>query len=143
VSPIDVVLDRLASHRVRPNGTDRWRACCPGHAGSNPSALSIGVGAEGQVLLRCWSGCEVDQVIGALGLELGDLFPPRESSAGKPARRRLITASQALDLLDAEMTFAVVCASDLSHGQALDDATRDRLLLAAARVTMLRTEARA
>jgi hypothetical protein len=141
VSPIDVILDRLASYRVRPNGTDRWRACCPGHAGSNPSALSIGVGAEGQVLLRCWHGCEVDQVVGAMGLELADLFPPRDSSAGRPTRRRLLTNGQALDLLESEMTLAVVCAADLARGEPLDEAMRDRLVQAAARVTMLRQEA--
>lgn len=142
MSPIDVVLDRLSSHRVRPNGTDRWRACCPGHAGSNASALSIGVGREGQVLLQCWSGCDVDQVVGALGLELSDLFPPRESSAGRPARRRLLTNGQALDLLESEMTLAIVCAADMARGEGLDDATRERLVQAAARVTMLRQEAR-
>jgi hypothetical protein len=143
MSPIDVVLDRLGSYRVRPNGTDRWRSCCPGHAGSNPSALSIGVGAEGQVLLRCWSGCEVDQVAGALGLELGDLFPPRESGAGKPQRRRLVTASQALELLDAEMLLAIVASSDLAEGRPLDKLTRARLLQGAARVALLRQEAHA
>ena len=143
MSPIDVVLDRLSSHRVRPSGTDRWRACCPGHAGSNASALSIGVGREGQVLLRCWSGCEIDQVAGALGLELEDLFPPRESSGGRPTRRRMLPASQALDLIDGEMALCVVCASDLAAGRQLDEPTRERLLVAAARVGMLRDEARA
>lgn len=142
-SPIDVVLDRLSSYRLRPNGADRWRACCPAHAGSNPSALSVGVGENDAVLLRCWSGCEVDAIACAIGLELEDLFPPRESTAGKPRRRRLITAGQALDLLEAEMTFAVVCASDLAAGRELDNATRERLTLAAARVGMLRQEAHA
>ena len=143
MSPIDVVLDRLASHGLRPNGTNRWRSCCPGHAGSNPSSLSIGVGENGAVLLRCWSGCQLDTVVGALGLELEDLFPPRENSAGKPARRRLITASQALDLLAGEMTLAVVCLADIAVGKQLDDATRERCLLAAARVTLLREEVHA
>lgn len=142
MSPIDIVLDRLGSYRLRPNGADRWRACCPGHAGSNPSALSIGVGAEGQVLLRCWSGCEVEQIVGALGLDLTDLFSPRENGAGRPQRRRLITAGQALDLLEAEMTLAVVCAADLARGEPLEPGMHDRLLKSAARVTMLRQEAR-
>jgi hypothetical protein len=111
VNPIDVVLDRLSGHRVRPHGNERWRACCPAHQGSNPSALSVGVGREGQVLLRCWSGCEVDAIAAALGLELEELFPPRQSAAGRPPKRRLISAGQALDLLDAEMiTFGMYVA---------------------------------
>ena len=140
MNPIDVVLDRLGGHRLRPNGTDRWRACCPAHGGSNPSALSIGVGRDGQVLIKCWHGCDADEVVASLGLELADLFPPRESAAGKSLRRKLISAGQALDLLDNEMTLAVVCASDLAAGRQLDESTRERLTLAAARVGMLRTE---
>lgn len=143
MSPIDIALDRLAGYRLRPNGADRWRACCPAHSGSNPSALSVGLGREGQVLLRCWSGCGVDAIASSLGLELEDLFPPRDSASGKPARRRLISAGQALDLLDAEMTLAVVCTADLAAGRELDEATRERLLRAAARVGMLRQEVHA
>jgi len=144
-SPIDLVLARLDGFKLRQNGRDRWRACCPAHGGSNPSALSVGVGADDQVLLRCWHGCEVEQVAHALGLDLTDLFPPKpqQYSSGKPARRRLISAGQALDLLDAEMTLAVVCAADMAAGRPLDGPTRDRLLQSAARVSMLRSEAHA
>ena len=144
-SPIDLVLSRLDQYKLRQNGRDRWRACCPAHGGSNPSALSVGVGAEDQVLLRCWHGCEVEQVAHALGLELADLFPPKPQhhSSGKPARRRLISAGQALDLLAAEMTLAVVCAADMAAGRPLDESTRGRLLQSAARVSMLRNEVHA
>ena len=78
--PIDAVLSRLDGFKLRENGRDRWRACCPAHGGKNASALSIGVGADEQVLLRCWHGCEVEQVAHALGLELSDLFPPKVSN---------------------------------------------------------------
>lgn len=143
--PIDLVLARLDTYRLRENGRDRWRACCPGHGGRNPSALSVGVGQDDQVLLRCWQGCEVDQIAHALGLELSDLFPPKpQGHSGKPIqRRRLLTAGQALDLLDAEMTLAIVCASDMARGEALADATRERLMQAAARVSLMREEVRA
>jgi len=49
--PIDLVLSRLGGFEPRENGRDRWRACCPAHRGANPSALSIGVGDKGAVLL--------------------------------------------------------------------------------------------
>lgn len=144
-SPIDLVLSRLDGFKLRQNGRDRWRACCPAHGGSNPSALSVGVGADEQVLLKCFQGCEVEEIAYSLGLELEDLFPPKpkQHSSGKPARRRLLTAGQALDLLDAEMTLAVVCAADMAAGRPLDEPTRERLLKSAARVSMLKDEARA
>lgn len=144
---IDVVLSRLDSFKLRENGRDRWRACCPAHGGSNPSALSVGLGDNGRVLLRCWHGCSADQVAQALGLELADLFPPKPETAGAGhaplKRRRLLTAGQALDLLDSEVTLAIVCAADLSEGKALDATTHKRLRLSAARVAMLHDEVRA
>jgi hypothetical protein len=82
-APIDMVLSRLAPFKLRENGSDRWR-CCPAHGGSNPSALSVGVGDNGAVLLKCWHGCSADKVAGSLGLELADLFPPRESHGAPP-----------------------------------------------------------
>ncbi|MFM2059401.1 MAG: hypothetical protein RLY71_3786 [Pseudomonadota bacterium] len=84
--PIETVLDRLAAHYLRPAGRNRWRARCPAHGGKNRSTLSIGIGADDAVLLRCWHGCEVDAIAQALGLELAELFPPR-LEAGQGARQ--------------------------------------------------------
>jgi hypothetical protein len=145
--PIDLVLQRLDGSKVRESGRDRWRACCPAHGGSNSSALSIGIGDNGGVLLRCWQGCTVEQVAVALGLDMTDLFPPRPDAPGAGApplkRRRLITAGQALDLLDGEMTLVIVCAADLAHGKEIDEPTRERLIQGAARVSLLRDEVHA
>jgi hypothetical protein len=144
--PVDVVLAKLETFQLRSNGRGRWRACCPAHGGSNPSALSIGIGDNGGVLLRCWQGCAVEQVAEALGLNMIDLFPPRQTpgaGAGPLRRTRLISAGQALDLLDSEMALAVVCASDLAQGKALDEQTRTRLMQSAARVATLRDEVHA
>lgn len=139
--PVQALLTRLDD--PRPTGRDRWRAACPVCGGRNRSTLSVGVGDTGAVLLRCWkSGCGAEQVAHALGLNVEDLFPERHSHAGAPARRRLIGAAQALDLLEAEITLTIVCLSDMARGDALDVAMRERLLLAAARVSMLRDEVR-
>lgn len=144
MSAIDQVLSRLDVFKLRESGENRWRACCPAHGGSNPSVLSVGVGDDGRVLLRCWHGCSVDQIAGALGLDLQDLFPPRPERAGAGhapmKRRRLITAGQGLEILDEEMTLAIVCASDLARGIPQDEATRSRLCQGAARVALIRDE---
>ena len=140
MNPIDIVLDRLAAYRLRPTGADRWRACCPAHDGSNPSALSVGAGREGQVLLHCWHGCDADAVAGALGLELAELFPPRDSGAGRPQRRRLLTAGQALGLLADESNLVAVAASSVAYGVVLTDSDRARVLQAAGRIAYLRSE---
>ncbi len=157
-APIGQVLQRLENFKLRENGRARWRACCPAHGGRNPTALSIGLGDDGRVLLKCWHGCGADEVAGALGLELQDLFPPkprpgdgyepmkyRRGSNGQRGtlRRGLLTASQALDVLSIEVMLVVVCAADMARGKLLDDDTRGRLLQAAARVNLLIDEVRA
>lgn len=145
-SQIDLVLSKLERFRLRENGRNRWRACCPAHNSSNPSTLSIGVGDTGAVLLRCWSGCALEDITAALGLDVLDLFPSKSANGhGEPPirRRGLLPARQALDLLDAEMNLLVLCASDMARGESLDSATRERLLRSAARVAMLRLETRA
>jgi len=139
-SPIDLVLDRLSSHRVQATGQDRWRACCPGHGGDNQSTLSIAVGAKGGVLLHCFQGCDVDQVVASIGLDLSDLFPPRESHDSSPQRRHLLAPKQALELLYQEAQLVAVCASNIAHERALTADDRARCLVAAGRIAYLRDE---
>ncbi len=94
VTPIDRVLPLLAKVRLRQPG--QWSACCPAHNDKGPS-LSVRETSEGAVLLHCFAGCSVTEIVGAIGLELHDLFPPRDTPPGTPKRTpRLLTAPQAL-----------------------------------------------
>src|SRR5579863_9262304 len=68
---LDHVLAQLKGVRTLLRG---WRACCPAHADSEPS-LSIGLGEQGQVLLKCFAGCSLERIVEALGLTILDLFP--------------------------------------------------------------------
>lgn len=73
-SPIEAVLAELRDRgEVKPRGKG-WRALCPVHGDTHPS-LDIDEGEEHRVLLCCRSrGCSAAQIVGALGLELRDLF---------------------------------------------------------------------
>lgn len=55
-------------------------AKCPAHEDSSPS-LSIATGRDGRVLLNCFGGCALADVLKALGLSMRDLF------AGEPPTR--------------------------------------------------------
>ena len=70
-APVERVLARLKGVRKSLHG---WVACCPAHRDREPS-LSIGLGDEGQVLLTCFAGCSLDQIVEAMGITLADLFP--------------------------------------------------------------------
>lgn len=141
--PIDTVLDRLAQYKLHANGRDRWRACCPAHRGTNPSALSVGIGADDAVLLRCWHGCEVDAIAGALGLELSELFPPKDMHASKPRRIGMLTAGQCLDVIAFECALIWTAGFNLANGHALTAEDLDRLNIAATRIQGLVREVRA
>src|SRR5690242_3672961 len=91
---LDHVLAQLKGVRSSLRG---WRACCPAHGDLEPS-LSIGLGEQGQVLLKCFAGCSLERITEAMGLTLADLFPDTDSPV---ARTRSNGAHQAtLTLLD-------------------------------------------
>lgn len=140
-SPIEIVLARAEPHGLRQNGPSRWRCACPVCGGRNRSTLSIGATPEGSVLLKCFkSGCDVDAIANALGLDIADLFPSR-GSGGAPLRRvGLLTAGQALELLEQESTFVAVLAASLCGSNEVSPQDRDRVMKAAGRISYLRAE---
>ena len=77
-APVQAVLDKLPS--ATPAGPGKWKAFCPCHEadgnGHTPS-LSVGVGDDGKVLLKCMAGCSTADVVQALGLTMADLFSDR------------------------------------------------------------------
>lgn len=119
---------------VRQCGKDRWIARCPHHRDRHPS-LAITVGDRVPILLKCWAGCDVDQIVGALGLELSDLMPDRAPEDRERGRvHQPFTPDQALRCLYTEATFLFVVASDMAAGKPLDRLTKDRVVQAAARI---------
>lgn len=69
---VDVLLSRLP--KVKRTGKDSWRACCPSHQGTNPSALSIRDAGDGKILIKCFHGCDTLDVLQSVGLDMTDLF---------------------------------------------------------------------
>ncbi len=137
MSPIDQVLPLLTKVRRRQPG--QWSACCPAHDDKNPS-LSVRENPDGAVLLRCFAGCEVAAIVGAIGLELHELFPPRDKPPNSPMRiARLLTPGQALNLLHDEAQFIGIVAGNIGHGVELSAADRERGLQAAGRVAYIRS----
>lgn len=137
-SPAENILSQLEKVRQRQPG--QWSARCPAHADKSPS-LSVRETSEGAVLLHCFAGCQVNEVLGALGLELHDLYPPREIPVNAPRRTpRLLNARQALDLLDKEAALCAVAAANMANGVILSVGDLDRVLKAAGYINYLRQE---
>jgi len=87
--PIDEVLGRLKN--VQPCG-DGYSALCPAHADGS-SSLAIGEDDDGKALLYCHAGCEFPEILAALKLRPGDLFPggPGGTARGSDDACRLPT----------------------------------------------------
>ncbi len=90
---LEQVLSHLKGVRTSMRG---WRACCPAHADRKPS-LSIGLGEQGQVLLKCFAGCSLERIVEAMGLTMTDLFPAAtptpDGQATSPGKTRQPTLS--------------------------------------------------
>ena len=67
----ETLLNQL--HKVRKNGNGKWMACCPAHDDKSPS-LAISETSE-NVLIHCFAGCQPSEILAAVGLSMGDLFP--------------------------------------------------------------------
>lgn len=69
-----MTLQEFLSHLqgVKGSGT-QYSACCPAH-GDTHQSLSVSVGKDGRVLMKCHAGCSTEDIVWAMGLQLKDLF---------------------------------------------------------------------
>ena len=129
--------------RLRWRSSDRFVACCPAHPDRNPS-LSISLGERG-LLVKCWAGCALDEILTPLGLSARDLFydadaDPRERQRIQrtPRAARLDWRCQASRLEDHTLTLwlraerVLTAATGLDIG-AWDDAELNASLAAVAK----------
>lgn len=85
VEPLAVLRSRLKS--VKQHG-DRFMAVCPAHQDKSPS-LSLSQAEDGRALVHCFAGCKTRDVLGAVGLEMRDLFPESLSQEQRKQFRRI------------------------------------------------------
>lgn len=132
---VDNLLNRLV--KVKQTGPGKWQARCPAHEDRSPS-LSIAE-KDGTVLVHCFAGCSVEDVCGAVGVELTELFPPRNDkweAQEKPVRfgGMKFTAIDALRCLENEGFVIGLLASDMAEGKVLTDDEQKRLGVAVGRI---------
>jgi hypothetical protein len=89
---VEALLDRLDDVRpVRRGAVSR----CPvlAHGDTTPS-LAVDRGSDGRILLYCRAGCTTDEILRALGLGFGDLFPDRPHAPRHRASRSPLTEAR-------------------------------------------------
>lgn len=118
----DTLLSQLTKVRTTSNG--EWVACCPAHDDRLPS-LAIKQCDDGRVLVHCFAGCDVEEVVGAVGLSLGDLMPERLSVEG--LKRVPFNPRTVLEAIGNNSMLIAFMAKELAHGQTLTEADKDKL----------------
>jgi hypothetical protein len=118
--------------KVKSRGRDSWIACCPAHDDKSPS-LKIDI-KNGKILIKCWSGCSVEDILGAVGLEFSDILPDtpiyHRSSGKKPS----LYASDALRIIKVESMIVTLCAIDIKNKRPINDEDYNRVMLAMQRI---------
>lgn len=137
VDPAQQLIDRLEGVIKTGKG---WRARCPAHGGKSAS-LAITQGDNGTLLLHCFAGCQVHDVLAAVGLQVRDLFVRRDLHSMSPAERSQLRQAAllpkwraALEVLVTEASVVLIGACQLGDGAPLDDADMSRLRVAALRI---------
>jgi len=93
-APLDAFLPRIEN--VKRCG-DGYTGKCPAHEDSKAS-LSFREASDGKLLVKCFTGCTVDAIAAAAGMEVRDLFPMNGDGTSPKTRRPSITrASLAAD----------------------------------------------
>jgi hypothetical protein len=116
MTPLDKVLPRLQG--VRATSPTTGRAACPGHGAGLKPSLAYRELEDGRLLLRCFAGCEVADIVDALGLTMADLFP-ESTYACAPIVGRVFNAHDVLHAVGAELVVAVATLRAWRNGDEL------------------------
>ncbi len=129
----DVLLSRL--DKVRRSGNGRWMCKCPSHEDKTAS-MSVRELDDGRVLVHCFAGCSVHDVIGAVGLDMQDLFPPSlgDGQHSRPAERRPFPATDVLRALALESKIVALVARRIKNNEPVSSQDYERTVLACSRI---------
>lgn len=121
-----MIAERLLSRLdgVRQIGKNTWIARCPAHDDKSPSLAMREV--DDRLLLHCFAGCSVLEVVSAVGLSLSELYPEKISLKGNRPLRKPFPATDILFALRNEILLVVMCLTDFMRGEAIsvEDITR-------------------
>ena len=125
-------LERLLNSLSKVKGRKgSWTAACPAHDDKSPS-LAVRQVEDGRILLHCFGGCSVHDVLGAVGLDMADLFP--DNGENKKGVKPAFYATDLLRVIAFESLVVSIGASDMSKGKQLSETDLQRMQKAAHRI---------
>ena len=115
--------------KAKPLGPGRWIACCPAHEDRTPS-MTVRELEDGRVLVHCFGGCSVENILGAVGMSFDALFPDRSPDDYDPALRCPFPAADVLSALRDEIQVLAIIAGDMERKRTISATDMARLELA-------------
>lgn len=116
---------------VRKTGDGRYLARCPAH-GDKRASLVVTEKEDGRVLMHCFAGCSVHEVLAATGCTMESLFPKSEYTGKK--ERRPFVAMDVLRAISFEAQVLTLIAAHMKAGKPLSEQSYARLVTCAERV---------
>lgn len=135
---LEKLLARLQKVEQLPAGQhiSRYRACCPAHDDRKPS-LSITLAQSGAILLKCWTGCSAEEITGAIGMEMVELFPPSDRHHSPPERKPF-SADQAVNVIASDAMTLAMAAAKLRKQEELTEQDMSEIIDIHTRATAIR-----
>jgi len=125
------LLSRL--HGVRKSGNGYWSARCPAHE-DRIASLSVREVDDGRVLIHCFAGCSVEQVLAGAGLDWDAVFPERPIADRKAPIRQPFLGAQVVRAVGFEALLVAAAAANIAFHVELSKEDRERLILASERI---------
>lgn len=129
---VQALLSRLES--IKSAGDGRWYARCPAHADKSPS-LSIRDTGD-KILVHCFTGCDPEDVLTAVGLKWRDLYADAWDAARhapSPGARAYWRRTQP-DPIEVERNILALAAAELRAERTLSIEDQARVEVALERV---------
>ena len=120
---VESLLSRLQGVKKSTSNQNKWMAKCPAHDDRSPS-LSIKLADDDKILIKCFAGCSVIDIVTSIGLDLSDLFP---KNPGNPIRKPRFNASDLIRLCVQESTILVIAIGDCLDGKLISDEDKTRV----------------
>lgn len=124
---------------VKNTAPNKWVAQCPAHDDRSPS-LAIKQ-ADDRILLHCFAGCGVTEVLHSVGLTTNDLFPDRIPAYGAPRPKPpRFSPYELFPLLIQEAVILALAFNEAITDGSLNDADKQRAIQAFNSVMRLNSE---
>lgn len=121
-------MHEILSHFDRVRATSKnnaYNCLCPAHDDRNAS-LSIKIQDDGRILMHCFAGCDIESILGAVGLSLDDIIPQRIDLL-KPSGKAF-NPFAILKTMKDEALFVYMCANEIEQGKTLQSSDKEKLL---------------